>query len=136
MISYIYLQQLSMLLLYLWMLLLTLLLLLLTFRLFFVFMSRALYRVFQIVVKGRGGGKSPPGGEGIENFAEGRGVYRVVRTWGVIVTIRTFFKAKTAFCEYWTSIKIKISLTSVSWNQNKNGTGAKTTAKNDVFIGL
>ena len=80
--------------------------------------------------------KSPPGGEGIESFAEGRGVYRVVRTWGVIVTIRTFFKAKTAFCEYWTSIKIKISLTSVSWNQNKNGTGAKTTAKNDVFIGL
>ena len=28
--------------------------------------------------------------------------------------IRTFFKAKTTFCEYWTLIKIKISTTCVS----------------------
>ena len=28
------------------------------------------------------------------------------------------------------------SMTCVSWNQNKNGTGAMTTAKNDVFIVL
>ena len=37
--------------------------------------------------------------------------YWVKRTRGeVILTIRTFFKLKTAFCEYWTSIKIKINM--------------------------
>ena len=39
----------------------------------------------------------------------------MVRTWGgMILTIRKFFKAKTAFYEYWTSIKIKISMICVS----------------------
>ena len=44
---------------------------------------------------------------------------------------------KTAFCELWTSIKIKISMTCVLKEyeiQTKIGTGAITTAKNDVFI--
>ena len=36
-------------------------------------------------------------------------------TWGgVILTIRTFFKAKNSFCEYWTSIKMKINIACVS----------------------
>ena len=38
--------------------------------------------------------------------------YRVVGTsGGVLLTIQTFFKVKTAFHEYWTSIKMKISMT-------------------------
>ena len=38
--------------------------------------------------------------------------YWVVGTWGaVILTIWTFFKAKTTFCKYWISLKIKISMT-------------------------
>ena len=49
------------------------------------------------------------------------------------------FKAKTAFFEYWTSIKIKISMICVlkeyEIKTNKNGTGTITTAKN-VFIFL
>ena len=41
--------------------------------------------------------------------------YQVVRTWGgVILTIRKFLKLKTAFCEYWTSIKTKFSMICVS----------------------
>ena len=44
---------------------------------------------------------------------------------------------KTTFCKYWTLIKIKIDLcVQRVWNQNKNGTGAMTTVKNEVFIGL
>ena len=46
---------------------------------------------------------------GIENFAGGGGVYRVVRIKaGVILLIQNLFKAKKAFCEYWTSVKMKI----------------------------
>ena len=38
--------------------------------------------------------------------------YQVKETWeDVILAIETFFKAKTAFCEYWTSITIKINMT-------------------------
>ena len=38
----------------------------------------------------------------------------VMEIWqGVILTIGTFFKAKTKLCKYWTSIKIKISTTYV-----------------------
>ena len=51
----------------------------------------------------------------IGNFTGGRWdfFYRVKGTQGwVILTIRTFFK--TAFCEYWKSIKIKINMTCVS----------------------
>ena len=71
---------------------------------------------------GRGGKSSPPV-RGIGKFCWGGFFYRMVRTWGgVILTILTFFKAKTPFCEYWTSIKIKISMTCVSeeqWGQLK-----------------
>ena len=38
----------------------------------------------------------------------------MVGTWGVILKIEAFSTLKTAFCEYWTSIKIKISTTCVS----------------------
>ena len=71
----------------------------------FCIMPRALYRVFQIVI--RGGVNPPPVAGGIGNFAGGRGdgswgfFYRVVRTkGGVILTIQDFFKVKKAFCEY------------------------------------
>ena len=41
--------------------------------------------------------------------------YQVVGTWeGVILTNQPFSKQKTAFCECWTSIKIKINMTCVS----------------------
>ena len=69
---------------------------------------------------------------GIGNFAECELFYRVVGTSGdVLLTIQTFFKVKTAFHEYWASVKIKISMTCVYtvWNWNKKGTGAMTTAK-------
>ena len=47
---------------------------------------------------------------GIGNF-EGED-YQVEETWGdVILAIWTFSKLKTALCEYWTSIKIKINIT-------------------------
>ena len=53
--------------------------------------------------------------------------------------LENFLKLKTAFCEYWTSIKIKISMICVlkeyEIKTNKNGTGTITTAKN-VFIFL
>ena len=72
--------------------------------------------------------------------------YKVVRIWeGVILTIRKFLKLKAAFCEYWTSIKIKISMICVSieyeiktkiQDYRSKSTGAMTTAKNDVFISL
>ena len=54
---------------------------------------------------GKGWGES-------EILLEGGIFYWVKRTQGeVILTIRTFFKLKTAFCEYWASIKIKINMT-------------------------
>ena len=45
--------------------------------------------------------------------------YHVVRTWGGVILTIPFSKLKTAFCKYWTSIKIKISMTSVSKNSMK-----------------
>ena len=49
-----------------------------------------------------------------------------------------FSNLKTAFCEYWTLIKIKISMNCVQrvQNGNKNGTGAMATTKNEIFIRL
>ena len=46
-------------------------------------------------------------------------------------------KLITIFCTYSTLIKIKITMTCVykKWSENKNGAGAMTTAKNEVFIG-
>ena len=59
--------------------------------------------IFQIALRGGG----------IRNFAGGL-FYRLVGTWGeVILTIRTFSKRKATFCEHWTPIKIKISMTYV-----------------------
>ena len=51
---------------------------------------------------------------------------------------QTFFKAKRSLSKYWTSIKMKISMTCVQrlWRWNKNGTRAMNTAKNDIVIGL
>ena len=51
-------------------------------------------------------------GCGTEKFAGvGEFFYRKLGTWGgMILTIRTFLKVKTAFCEYWTLIKIKITM--------------------------
>ena len=50
----------------------------------------------------------------LEIFAVGI-FYWVVGSWErVILTIRTFFKAKSSFCEYRTLIKIKISMTYMS----------------------
>ena len=53
----------------------------------------------------------------------------------------SFFKLNLALCKYWTSTKIKISMSCVyrAWEYEvriKNWTGAMTTAKNEVFIGL
>ena len=45
--------------------------------------------------------------------------YHVVSTWGGVILTIHFSKLKTAFCKYWTSIKIKISMTSVSKNSMK-----------------
>ena len=65
-------------------------------------------RVFQIVVRD-GGSKSPLTPESkilLRGF-----FYQVKGTWGgVISTVWTFFKAKTAFCEYSTPMKIKINM--------------------------
>ena len=48
-----------------------------------------------------------------------------------------FSKLKTAFCEYWTSIKTKTNMTCVSKEcEIKKQAVAMTTAKNAVFIGL
>ena len=52
---------------------------------------------------------------------------------------------KTTFCKYWTSVKPKLAwpvctnsmkFSTNSTNSNKNCPGAKTVAKNEVFIGL
>ena len=49
-----------------------------------------------------------------------------------------FSNLKTAFCGYWTLIKIKISVNCVQrvQNGNKNGTGAMPKTKNEIFIRL
>ena len=45
-------------------------------------------------------------------FCWGNFFYWVVGIWeGMILTIWTFLKLKVTFCEYWTLIKIKISIT-------------------------
>ena len=45
-------------------------------------------------------------------FCWGNLICMVVGTWGgVILTIWTFSKLKPVFCKYWTSIKIKTSMT-------------------------
>ena len=49
-----------------------------------------------------------------ENSWGGQFFYWVARTWeGVILTIQPFSKLRTVACEYWTSTKIKISMTCV-----------------------
>ena len=54
-------------------------------------------------------------GWGESEILKGGIFYQAKGTWGrVILTIRTFFKAKKAFCEYWTSIKMKINMACVS----------------------
>ena len=50
---------------------------------------------------------------GVKKFCCRGFFYQVVGSWGgVILSIQTIFKA--ALCEYWTAIKIKISMTCVS----------------------
>ena len=74
-----------------------------------------IYRVFQIVVRG-GGGVSTQWG-GIRNFTEGgriffTGCWQPEEEW--FWQCKPFSKLETAFCEYWTSIKIKLNTTCVS----------------------
>ena len=72
-------------------------------------------------------------GGGISIFDGGDG------TWGRLISYsEPFSNLKTAFCEYWTLIKIKISMNCVQrvQNENKNGTGAMATTKNEIFIKL
>ena len=83
-----------------------------------------------------GGGKFPctGGGGGSEILLEGGIFYWVEGTWGVILTIWTFFKV---FCEYWTSLKIKISMTGVSKKseiKTKIVEEPMTAAKSYVFV--
>ena len=51
----------------------------------------------------------PVEGQGIENFAVGDFFYWVVRTEKWFLWSEPFSKVKTAFCEYWTSIEIKLT---------------------------
>ena len=64
--------------------------------------------------------------------------YQVVRNWGgVILTIRKFFKTKNSIfvnTKHQLKSKLAWSVFQKSMKLNKNGTGAMTTAKNDVFI--
>ena len=53
------------------------------------------------------------GGGGGAEILLGEFFYQVVRTWGG-VTLASDSKLKKACCEYWTSIKINISVTCVS----------------------
>ena len=74
------------------------------------------FRLFQIAV--RSGRKSPQRG-GIRNFARGRGGGDFfTKWWGPeedwFWPFKPFSNLKTAFCEYWTSLKITISMTCVS----------------------
>ena len=67
------------------------------------FINMYCIRVFQMLVRGGGNRKF---------YFREEFFYWVKRTRGeVILTIRTIFKLKTAFCEYWTSIKIKFNMT-------------------------
>ena len=70
--------------------------------------------VFQIEVKG--GEKSPPPcGDAIRNFTEWKfftGWREPEEEW--FWQFQPFSEWKTAFCEYWTSIKTKINMTCVS----------------------
>ena len=65
-------------------------------------MKKVTYRgkVFQIATRGGvGGGVNSfplPVGGGGHKFCFGKFFYRVVGTWGVVLTIRTFFKAKNS----------------------------------------
>ena len=72
--------------------------------------------------RGREEISSPSGGMG--NFGEGRdfssGGFSSAEEW--FWPFKPFSKLKTPFCQYWTS--------------NENGTGATTTAKNEVFVEL
>ena len=66
--------------------------------------SKKSSRVFQILLRG-GGGRG-------KKFRWGVFFYWVVGIWGrVNFTIWTFSRVKTTFCKYWTSIKIKITMT-------------------------
>ena len=66
--------------------------------------SKKSSRVFQILLRS-GGGRS-------KKFRWGVFFYWVVGIWGrVNFTIWTFSRVKTTFCKYWTSIKIKITMT-------------------------
>ena len=63
-------------------------------------------------------------------------------TWvGVVfITETSFSKLKTAFCEFWTSIKIKISM-NCAYKESEIKTkiiytGAMAAAKNEVLFGL
>ena len=71
-----------------------------------------MFRIFQIAL--RSGWENPSQLES-DILLRGRGVYRVKGTWGgMILAVQTFFKAETASCEYWTSIKFKSNMTCVS----------------------
>ena len=73
----------------------------------------SLIRVFQIALKGEEG-KAPLVEEEWEILLGVDFFHQVVGIWeGVHVTIQVFFKAKTSFCKYRTSIKIEISMTCV-----------------------
>ena len=87
----------------------------------------------------RGGGKFPsPWGKGSEILLEGEsfllGGGNLRRS---DLDHSNFLKLRTAFCEYWISIKVKISMTCVrkEYEIKTNGTGAMTTAKKDFFKG-
>ena len=85
----------------------------------------------------RGGGKFPSPW-GIGNFVGGGKSF--IGWWDLRrsdLDHSNFLKLKTAFCEYWISIKVKISMTCVrkECEIKTNGTGAMTTAKKDFFKG-
>ena len=65
--------------------------------------------MFQKVLRDRG--NPPPNGGEYETLPGF--FYQVVGIWRVILTIQSFFKAKTTSCRYCTSIKIKLSMTCV-----------------------
>ena len=68
------------------------------------------HQCFPNSVKGK---QKNPLARWIGNFAGGI-FYWVVRIWEEkILNIGTFFKEKTRFCKYWTSIKIQISMTCI-----------------------
>ena len=68
-------------------------------------------KVFQIGV--RGGEEAKCGGRGIRNFAEEfYGWWEPEQEW--FWRFKPFSMLKTGFCEYWISIKIKISMICVS----------------------